>query len=54
MAIQIDFEMYVEFGSMKMVVGVLNKKKQKKEHINEHRKGCGFEWWSWKRMNWRA
>lgn len=29
MAIQIDFEMYMEFGSMKMVVGVLNKKKAK-------------------------
>lgn len=56
MAIQIDFEMYMEFGSMKMVVGVLNnnKKNPKKGHVNEHRKGCGFEWWLCKRMNWRA
>lgn len=33
MAIQIDFEMYMEFGSMKMVVGVLNKKSKRKNTL---------------------
>lgn len=43
MAFQLDLEVYMRVGSMKMVVGVLNNKKLKKDHINEHRKGCGFE-----------